>query len=176
VFISTNADVAAPSVSFTRIDTAAQPQRFVSGVVIDPKNRYHAYVSFGGYNATTPNQPGHVFEVLYNPTTKSATWTALDRGTGPLGDLPVTDLALDEQTGRLYAGTDFGVLTQVGRSGFWWLAAPGMPMVEISGLTLDSKNRVLYAATHGRAIWSLQLRTGGGGDNGGGGDGKKKDH
>jgi hypothetical protein len=181
VFIATNADAAnATTVTFTRIDTAAQPQRFVSGVVIDPKNRYHAFVSFGGYNAATPNQPGHVFDVLYNPTTKSATWTALDRGTGPLGDLPVTDLALDEQTGRLYAGTDFGVLTQVGRSGFWWLAAPGMPMVEISGLTLDSKNRVLYAATHGRAIWSLQLRTGGGGDNGGGngggGDGKKKDH
>jgi hypothetical protein len=163
VFISANADAAnTGDVTFTRIDTAAQPRRFVSGLVVDPANRYHAYVSFGGYNAATPSQPGHVFDVLYNPATKTATWTALDRGTGPLGDLPVTDLALDEQTGRLYAGTDFGVLTQAGHSGFWSLAAPGMPVVEISGLTLDSKNRVLYAATHGRAIWSLELRKGAG--------------
>lgn len=172
VFISTNADAAnTGDVTFTRVDTAAQPQRFVSGVVIDPANRYHAYVSFGGYNAATPDQPGHVFEVLYNPATKSATWTALDRGSGPLGDLPVTDLALDDQTGRLYAGTDFGVLTQAGRSGSWSPAAAGMPVVEISGLTLDSQNRVLYAATHGRAIWSLQLRKGDGDNRG---DGKKK--
>jgi hypothetical protein len=171
VFISTNANAAAPAVSFTRVDTPAQPTRFVSGLVIDPGNRYHAYVSFGGYNAATPATPGHVFDVVYNPATHTATWTALDRGTGPLGDLPVTDLALDAKTGRLYAATDFGVLTQVGRSGFWWLAAPGMPVVEVAGLTLDSKNRVLYAATHGRSVWSLQLRSGGNDDNSGNGNG-----
>ena len=107
--------------------------RFVSGLIVDPSNRYHAYVSFGGYNAATPTTPGHVFDVVYNPLTHTATWTSLDRGTGPLGDLPVTDLALDSNTGRLYAGTDFGVLAQVDHSGFWSTAAPGMPMVEISG-------------------------------------------
>jgi hypothetical protein len=79
----------------------------------------------------------------------------------------VTDLALDSKTGRLYAATDFNVLVQKGKSGKWQLAAGGMPMVEVSGLTLDSKNRVLYAATHGRAIWSLQLQNDGS-DNGGG--------
>jgi hypothetical protein len=36
-----------------------------------------------------------------------------------------------------------------------------LPTVAVSGLTLDSKRRVLYAATHGRAIWSLQLQGGG---------------
>ncbi len=176
VFISTNADAAAASVSFTRIDTPAQPMRFVSGLVIDPNNRYHAYVSFGGYNAATPTTPGHVFDVVYNPLTHTATWTALDRGVGPLGDLPVTDLALDANTGRLYAATDFNVLVQKGKSGKWQLAAPGMPMVEVSGLTLDSKNRVLYAATHGRAIWSLQLQNDGGGDNNNGRGGGDHNH
>jgi hypothetical protein len=39
-------------------------------------------------------------------------------------------------------------------------------MVEVSGLTVDSKNRTLYAATHGRGVWSMQLRDSGGrGDN-----------
>jgi hypothetical protein len=160
VFFSNTANKAPGSVVFKRVDSlsTATPRRFVSGLIIDPSNPNHAYVSFGGYNAVTPGQPGHVFDVVYNPTSNTATWTSLDNGTGPLGDLPVTDLALDTSTNRLYAGTDFGVLAQVGHTGNWELAAPGMPMVEISGLTIDTKSRVLYAATHGRAVWSLQLR------------------
>ena len=165
VFLSTNADAANPGdVSYTRIDSlsTATPRRFVSGIQVDPANRYHAFVSFGGYNAVTPSQPGHVFDVVYNPSTGKASWTPLDRGTGPMGDLPVTSLAYDDVTNRLYAATDFGVLTQLGKSGFWTPAADGMPMVEVSGLTLDSKSRTLYAATHGRAIWSLKLAARGG--------------
>jgi len=169
VFVSKNADAAAGSVSFTRIDAGSglsassspTPRRFVSGIVVDPKNPNHAFVSFGGYNnatdGVTPAVPGHVFDVTFDPKSGKATWTSLDNGNGPLGDLPINALALDAKTNRLYVGTDFGVLVSVGKSGMWRPAAAGMPMVAISGLTLDSKNRVLYAATHGRAIWSLQL-------------------
>ena len=67
VFVSKNADAAAASVTFKRIDTRAQPRRFVSGISIDPANANHAWVSFSGYNAYTPTTPGHVFEVLFNP-------------------------------------------------------------------------------------------------------------
>ncbi len=71
--------------------------------------------------------------------------------------MPINALALDSKTNRLYVGTDFGVLVSVGRSGMWRPAAAGLPTVAVSGLTLDSKNRVLYAATHGRSIWMLKL-------------------
>jgi hypothetical protein len=173
VFISKNANGPAGAVTFSRIDAGANlsatslptPRRFVSGIQIDPANPNHAYVSFGGYNratdGVTPAVPGHVFDVLYDPLTGQATWTSLDRGNGPLGDLPVNTLALDQMTGRLYAGTDFGVVSSIGTSGKWQNAAGGMPTVAISGITIDSKRRVLYAATHGRAIWSLQLSGGG---------------
>ena len=170
VFISQNADAAFGSVSFTRIDAAsavssksvATPRRFVSGIVVDPKNPNHAFVSFGGYNeaaaADFPTAvPGHVFEVTFDPKTGKATWSSLDNGNGPLGDIPVNSLALDAQTNRLYAATDFGVLVSVGNSGIWRPAAAGMPVVAVAGLTLDSSHRVLYAATHGRGVWSLQL-------------------
>jgi hypothetical protein len=172
VFISKNADGAAGSVSFTRIDAGSAlsskslptPRRFVSGIVVDPKDPNHAFVSFGGYNeatdGVTPAVPGHVFDVTYNPKTGQATWTSLDNGNGPLGNLPINALALDSKTDRLYVGTDFGVLVSVGRSGMWRPAAAGLPSVAVSGLTLDSKNRVLYAATHGRSIWMLKLNGG----------------
>ena len=75
-----------------------------------------------------------------------------------MGDLPVTGIAYDAKAQLMYASTDFGVLVQANtRSSAWKLAARGMPQVEVAGLSLDTKNRILYAATHGRGIWSLKL-------------------
>lgn len=63
LFISTNAAAPASAVTFTRIDTSAQLGRFISGIAVDPKNPYHAFVSYSGYNAYTPKTPGHVFDL-----------------------------------------------------------------------------------------------------------------
>jgi hypothetical protein len=35
--------------------------------------------------------------------------------------------------------------------------ADGMPMVEVAGLTVVPSERILYAATHGRSMWRLNL-------------------
>ena len=56
------------------------------------------------------------------------------------------------------SATDFGVsrlkkgkkLVVARRSG-------GMPPVAVYGLTIDANSKVLYAATHGRGIWRLDL-------------------
>lgn len=87
------------------------------------------------------------------------TFTSLD-GTGPgaLGDLPINSLVRDHKTGDLYAATDFTVLRRDAKSGHWHTAAKGLPMVEVSSLAIDSGNSVLYAATHGRSAWRLDLK------------------
>ena len=86
---TTNAANANPAaVTFTRIDTPAQPHRFVSGITVDPNDAYHAWVSFSGYSAYDPG--GHVFEVHVNPNTLVATWTDISHD---LGDIPVTGIA-----------------------------------------------------------------------------------
>jgi hypothetical protein len=154
LFISTNANAAALSVSFTRIDTSAQPTRFISGIVVDPKNPYHAFVSFSGYSAYTPTTPGHVFDVLYNATTGKATWTDISYD---LGDMPITGIAYDALKGNLYASTDFGVMELQAGSTDWNTAASGLPPVAVYGLTISTSGRVLYAATHGRGAWRLNL-------------------
>jgi len=157
VFISQNADAdLAGSVLFTRIDTmsAAAPNRFISGIAIDPANANHAWISYSGYDATTPTTPGHVFEVTYDPGTQTATF--VDRSAN-LKDLPATDVAFDPATGDLYLSSDFGVYKFKAGGTQWALAAKGMPSVEVAGLTLVPGARVLYAATHGLGAWSLQL-------------------
>ena len=160
VFVSQNANAPAASVSFTRIDSLAtnSPGRFVSGIAVDPNDANHAWVTYTGYNANTPSQPGHVFSVQYDPNAGTATWTNIDGGTGPLGDLPVTGVAYDDSTSTVYAATDFGVLAY--KQGSWVPAAPGMPQVETPWITIDQSTDTLYAGTHGRGLWSLSLSGG----------------
>src|SRR3954453_2015950 len=58
LFITKNANAAnANQVRFVRLDTASTPGRFVSGIAIDPNNANHAWVSYSGYNAYTPDTP-----------------------------------------------------------------------------------------------------------------------
>jgi hypothetical protein len=165
VFISKNANAPTPgAVLFTRLDSTstAAPGRFVSGIVVDPTNANRAWITYMGYNENTPTTPGHVFQVDYNPLTQTATWTDIDNGTGPIGDLPVDGITRDDATGTLYVATDFTVLADSPSrngsfDGNWRPAAGGLPEVEVAGVAIDQRTRTLYAATHGRAIWQLQL-------------------
>ena len=161
VFISKNADAAAGSVTYTRLDTlpsaTADPGRFVSGIFIDPSNPNHAWISYSGYNFNTPAQPGHVFEVTYNQGTNDATWSSLDNPGGTaFPDFPATDIVRDSN-GDLYVSNDFGVMLLANGSTSWTTAGTGLPMVEVAGLTIVPSARVLYAATHGRSAWKLTL-------------------
>jgi hypothetical protein len=155
VFISTNANAAnVNSVRFTQISLPTTPDRFVSSIHVDPADADHAWVSFSGYEAYTPGQPGHVFEVRFDRAAGTATWTDLS---GALGDQPITDLVRDDPTGDLYAATDFGVLRRPSGATGWEEAAGAMPPVAVYGLTVAPGGRVLYAATHGRGAWRVTL-------------------
>jgi hypothetical protein len=154
VFISANSNASASSVVWKRIDSTSSvdPGRFPTGIYVDPANPNHAWISYSGYNVNTPAQPGHVFDVSWNGTT--ATWT--DRSYN-LQDLPITDLVRDDIKGDLYAASDFGVMRLASGSTTWTVAGTGLPKVEVPGLTIAPAERVLYAATHGRSAWLLQL-------------------
>ncbi len=157
VFISKNVDAEpASTVTWTRIDddSTIDPGRFVSSIYVDPANGNHAWISYSGFGVNTPGTPGHVFEVTYNPATSTATWA--DRSYD-MQDIPVTDLVRDDTTGDLYASNDFGVLRLAAGTTTWTLAAPGMPNVEVAGLTVVPSARILYAATHGLGAWRLNL-------------------
>lgn len=168
LYIFKNADAADPQtagqfeVSDALVSGNSTPVRFISGIAIDPLNPNHGWVSYGGYNAARPATqtaiPGHVFEVTWDGASARAVFKSVDgNGPGALGDLPINALVRDDATGDLYAATDFAVLRLDIRSGHWQVASSGLPMVEVSGLAIDQRTRVLYAATHGRGAWRLQL-------------------
>jgi len=166
VFITKNADAEpASSVSFTRLDSLAtnDPNRFVSGLYVNPANANQAWISYSGFSACgcagiQSDNPGHVFKVTYDPVAGTATWDDLSYNLDSGGnDLPITGLVRDDNTGDLYASSDFGVLRLASGDTSWNLAATGMPNIEVAGLTIVPSKRKLFAASHGQGAWSLTL-------------------
>ena len=158
VFISDNIDNTTPAlVVWSRLDadlpTSADPTRFPSSIYIDPTNVHHAWISYSGYNVATPAQPGHVFTVSWSGA-GAAMWTDISYN---LPDFPIAAVVSDDKTGDLYAASDFGVMKLPFGTTTWVVAGNGLPMVECPGLTINSAARLLYAATHGRGGWSMDL-------------------
>lgn len=155
VFVTHNVDADPPSaVTWTRVDddSSASPNRFVTSIWVP--NGSQAYISYSGFNSATPSTPGHVFQVKLSPDGTTSTWSNLSYD---FGDLPVNDLVQDSVKKDLYAATDFGVLRLPLNTSSWIPAATGLPNVEVAGLTIAGKDRVLYAATHGRSAWKVTL-------------------
>jgi hypothetical protein len=160
LFISKTIDAEpAAAVSFVRLDddVTVDPNRFISGIAIDPANPNRAFVSYSGFDATTPTTPGHIFLVTYDPAAGTSTWANLSHD---FGDLPANDVAFDNVTGDLYAATDFGVYRLASGATDWTRAGIGMPNVEVAGLTMEASagRRRLLAATHGLGAWLLPLQ------------------
>jgi hypothetical protein len=158
VFISRNVDAdPATAVTWTRLDSlsSVDPNRFVSGIFVDPANANHAWITYSGFSASTPSTPGHVFEVTYDPQNATATW--VDHSYD-LGDIPASDVVRDAATGDLYVSSDFGVYRLASGTTTWVSAAPGMPNVEVTGLTYVATDRKIYAASHGLGAWVLNLQ------------------
>jgi hypothetical protein len=158
LFVSKNANAADPAtVTFTRIDTTAQPNRVPVAISVDPTDPNHAIVAYSGYNANTPTTPGHVFDVVFDPVAGTATFTDLSND---LLDQPVNDVVYDASNGDVYASTDFTVVRLANGAHTWTPVADGLPQVAVSGLTLavaNNGNRWLYAATHGRGAYRIRL-------------------
>jgi hypothetical protein len=179
IFVSHNVNASDPAaVTWHRIDNATSPERFPSGVTIDPDDPGHAWVTYSGYNAATPTTPGHVFDVQENGSAAgSGIFTNLDVESGsnayptPFnnGDLPVADIVRDDASHTLYVATDFGVLRGANDGDSGWHTTEGMPRYEVMHLEIQPSSRVatcvgtsrcprvLYAATHSQGIWRLRL-------------------
>jgi hypothetical protein len=181
IFVTHSADASNPrSVSWHRIDNATSPTRFPSSIYPDPGNVRHAWITYSGYNVTTPTLPGHVFDVLEggralgsglftNLNVEGGT-SAFPTPTGT-GDLPVNDIVRNDATKQLYVATDFGVVRGDNDGKDGWHVTQGLPRFEITHLEIQPSARVptcvglsgsacptvIYAATHSQGMWRLNL-------------------
>ena len=161
IFVSKNADNPDPAaVVFDRIDndpTATNsPPRYPTSIYIDPTNSNHAWITYSGYNAKTPDTPGHVFEVFYAPNTS----TFINRDGHKIngyGDIPANRIIVTNR-GTYYVANDYGVVVKEPNSTVWKMSPAGLPNVDVADLIYVPATDSLYAATHGQGVWQLKVQ------------------
>ncbi len=131
--------------------SAGLPDRWVSCVAADPFEEQTAYVTFTGlrYFDYVP----HVFKT----TDMGATWTDIS---GNLPDFPISNIQIDPDIpDSYYIATDGGVFATYDGGDHWDLMAPGMPFAPVLDLNIHQDTRTLLAATFGRSMWRIKLKS-----------------
>lgn len=129
----------------------AMPNRYISALAIDPKDASGAtvYVGFNGFSRKWVEGPGAGIGHLWKTTNGGATWTDVS---GNLPDVPVNDVLFVGS--KIVVGTDLGVTISTDGGATWSRLGKGLPYTTVMDVHLGPDGRV-YAATHGRGIWSI---------------------
>jgi photosystem II stability/assembly factor-like uncharacterized protein len=131
--------------------TAGLPIRSITKVAADPVTAGVVYVTLSGFG-----QDEHLPHV-YRSADNGAHWSAI---AGNLPDVPANDLIVDPATPTtLYLATDVGVYVTRDLGTYWYPLGAGMPLQAVFDLALHAGSRALFAATHGRSMWKLDLNT-----------------
>ncbi|MCB9888806.1 MAG: hypothetical protein H6836_04455 [Planctomycetes bacterium] len=139
IFITRNGLAASPT--WNRADTGL-PGRYVTRIVVDPKDGKHVYALFGGFTANN----------IWESSNSGTNWTALSS----TPQMPVRDMDIHPNNpGWLYLATEVGLLVSED-AGKTWNSSASPSDVPIDELFWSGGNR-LYLATHGRGIfWQAQ--------------------
>jgi hypothetical protein len=148
---------AAQTATASTVWDAARPRAgWITSVAFDPRNTNTLYATYGNFGGP------HV----YRSTNAGATWTSTD---GPQGDaarsipdIPAHSIVVDpDDSARLYLGTDAGVFVSLDAGATWMVEDTGFgpAVTEWLSLLRDTSGRKrLFAFTHGRGVWRVDLK------------------
>jgi ligand-binding sensor domain-containing protein len=125
---------------------------FVSSLAFDPSTTGLVYATFAEFGGP------HVWRSYDG----AVTWESIDgTGTTAIPDIPVHSIVVDpENPGRLFVGTDLGVMTTNNGGRSWAVENTGFANAVTEWLALgsdDEDNPLLFAFTHGRGAWRVPL-------------------
>ncbi|HMV84203.1 MAG TPA: putative Ig domain-containing protein [Blastocatellia bacterium] len=135
--------------------TGSIPAKYITRAVISPSDVNTAYVALSGFGLGAGQ---HVWKTT-NLNNATPTWS-IAGGTGGnvIPDVPVNAFVIDPQDSMsLYAGTDIGVYQSTDGGANWSPYGTGMPRVAVFDLAIQSPNRKLRAATHGRGVFETSI-------------------
>lgn len=129
------------------------PNRYLSGLAVDPADSDHVLLAVNGFSRKWTEGPGAGVGHLFETKDGGATWRDIS---GNLPDVPANSVVL-LKNGTIALGTDLGVLVRTPKSSGWKVAGTNLPTTAVLQLKAGPDGR-LYAATHGRGIWSIDVR------------------
>ena len=130
---------------------AGLPNRYIAGLALDasdPSGRT-AYVGFNGFSRRWIEGPGAGLGHLWKTADGGTTWTDVS---GNMPDVPVNDVMVAR--GKLVVATDLGVIVSADSGAHWSRLGSNLPYTAALDVHAGPDGR-LYAATHGRGIWSI---------------------
>jgi hypothetical protein len=137
--------------SWHEANMAGLPQRYISGVEVDPKDSRRVYAVFNGYSRRWI--PGGGVGTVFVSNDAGKHWRNIS---GNLPDAPGDALVVAH--GKLVLATDIGVfVAPQSASPSWKRLGIGLPHSSVNDIRFGPDN-TLTAATHGRGIWTYQLR------------------
>lgn len=129
------------------------PNRYLSGFAVDPKNADHVFLAVNGFSRHWTEGPGAGVGHVFESTDGGTTWKDVSAN---LPDVP-TNSAIVLPNGGLAVATDLGVVYRApGHSN--WQRVGSLPAVAVLQLKLSPDGGTLYAATHGRGIYTVKVR------------------
>lgn len=163
---------------FIQIGASSLPTRAVTGMAIDPSDPTGntGYVAYSGFafNGVDPlgvavtDLHGHIFKTTNANTGQNVTFVDVSCSTADcskpaatdLPNIPVNDIVVDPDVpGIIYAATDLGVYVGncTATTCTWSTLGTALPNVAVLSLRLYEASRTLFAATHGRGVWTIAL-------------------
>jgi hypothetical protein len=124
---------------------AGFPDRYVTGIAVDPSNAAHVVAVVSGFGT------GHVWE----STDAGATWSSLDGTSIP--DIPADAVTMVPGTSDVIVGTDVGVWLSPDFGATWQAAPAGLPNVEVNDVVYDPMTQRLLIASYGRGMWAIPV-------------------
>jgi hypothetical protein len=144
----------APSPVWTAVDdnagTNPLPNRYVQRIVIDHGDVNTVFVGLGGFSGDN----------LRRTTNGGATWVDLT-GSGVTGlpAAPVNGIAQHPTLrDRLYVGTEVGIFASEDGGASWSTGNNGPADVSVDEVVFLHGSTTLLAATHGRGLWTIDIR------------------
>lgn len=129
------------------------PNRYIASVAIDPTDATGntVYVGFNGFSRRWTEGPGVGLGHIWKTTDGGASWADVS---GNFPDVPVNDIVIRD--GKLVVATDLATLISTDGGASWSRLGANLPITTVMDLTVGPDLR-LYAATHGRGIWSIPV-------------------
>lgn len=121
---------------------------FISSVAFDPQDENIAYATVSTFGTN------HVLR----STDGGATWAAIDNmgEANGIPDIPAHDIKVDPaDSRRLFVGTDLGVFVSIDTGANWMIENGGFANTQVQ--TLKFADRTLFAFTHGRSAYRVEL-------------------